>query len=54
LVPSGERGTPRRKSTETEASFPKTGITFNDYGESKAAERLIPFDIMPSIISGRE
>ncbi len=44
----------RRKSTEAEASFRKTGITFNVYGESEAAERLIPFDIVPRIISGRE
>ncbi len=44
----------RRKATEAEASFRKTGITFNVYGESEAAERLIPFDIVRRIISGRE
>ena len=27
----------RRKATEAEASFRKTGITFNVYGESEAA-----------------
>jgi uncharacterized circularly permuted ATP-grasp superfamily protein len=44
----------RRKSTKAKASFQKTGIIFNVYGESEAAEHLIPFDIVPCIISGRE
>ena len=48
---------PRRllqKSQEAEALFRRTGITFNVYGEAEADERLIPFDIVPRIISGGE
>ena len=43
-----------RKSKEAETFFRRTGITFNVYGQEEAAERLIPFDIVPRIISGRE
>ncbi len=43
-----------RKSTEAETFFRRTGITFNVYGTAEADERLIPFDIVPRIISGRE
>lgn len=42
------------KTGDAERVFRKTGITFNVYGETDAAERLIPFDIVPRIISGRE
>ncbi|MDN2580278.1 circularly permuted type 2 ATP-grasp protein [Aquibium sp. ELW1220] len=42
------------KTGDAERVFRKTGITFNVYGETEAAERLIPFDIVPRIISGRE
>ncbi|WP_223476383.1 circularly permuted type 2 ATP-grasp protein [Oricola indica] len=42
------------KSREAETFFRRTGITFNVYGQEEAAERLIPFDIVPRIISGRE
>lgn len=44
----------RKKAREAEASFRKTGITFNVYGESEAAERLIPFDIVPRVIAAKE
>ncbi|MEO0990280.1 MAG: circularly permuted type 2 ATP-grasp protein [Pseudomonadota bacterium] len=44
----------RKKSVEAEDFFRRTGITFNVYGEDEGAERLIPFDIVPRIISGRE
>jgi len=44
----------RRKSVECEQFFRRTGITFNVYGEAAAAERLIPFDVVPRIIAGRE
>lgn len=44
----------RRKMSEAEAVFRKTGITFNVYGKKEAAERLIPFDIVPRIISSAE
>ena len=42
------------KMRDAERVFRKTGITFNVYGEEEAAERLIPFDIVPRIISGSE
>lgn len=42
------------KMREAERVFRKTGITFNVYGEEEAAERLIPFDIVPRILSGSE
>ena len=44
----------RRKSVDAERFFRRIGITFNVYGEAEADERLIPFDIVPRIISGRE
>ncbi|MEM0937298.1 MAG: circularly permuted type 2 ATP-grasp protein [Pseudomonadota bacterium] len=43
-----------RKAAEAEGFFRRTGITFNVYGAAEADERLIPFDIVPRIISGRE
>ena len=43
-----------RKSKEAEAFFRRTGITFNVYGQAAAQERLIPFDMIPRIISNRE
>jgi len=43
-----------KKSKEAEAFFRRTGITFNVYGQAAAQERLIPFDLIPRIISGRE
>ncbi len=44
----------RRKSQEAEAFFRRIGITFNVYGQDEADERLIPFDIVPRIISAKE
>ena len=44
----------RRKAREAETFFRQTGITFNVYGAADADERLIPFDIVPRIISGKE
>ena len=43
-----------QKSLEAEAFFRRTGITFNVYGQSDAEERLIPFDLVPRILSGNE
>ncbi|MCY4614625.1 MAG: circularly permuted type 2 ATP-grasp protein, partial [Nitrospira sp.] len=43
-----------RKSDEAETVFRKIGITFSVYGEEEASERLIPFDVVPRIISSRE
>ncbi|MCB1485302.1 MAG: circularly permuted type 2 ATP-grasp protein [Hyphomicrobiaceae bacterium] len=42
------------KSIEAETLFRRTGITFNVYGAQEATERLIPFDIIPRIISNSE
>lgn len=44
----------RAKQREADELFRLTGITFNVYGVEAAEERLIPFDIVPRIISGRE
>tara|TARA_R110001606_G_scaffold146995_7_gene286944 strand:- start:1568 stop:3019 length:1452 start_codon:yes stop_codon:yes gene_type:complete len=43
-----------KKSREAETFFRRTGITFNVYGEKDADERLIPFDLVPRIIDGKE
>ncbi|SNT68689.1 circularly permuted type 2 ATP-grasp protein [Paracoccus seriniphilus] len=43
-----------KKSQEAEAFFRRTGITFNVYGQTDAEERLIPFDLVPRILSSRE
>ena len=43
-----------RKRTEAEALFRRTGITFAVYGDEAASERLIPFDIIPRILSASE
>jgi len=43
-----------RKRGEAEALFRRTGITFAVYGEDAATERLIPFDIIPRILSAAE
>ena len=43
-----------QKARDAEGVFRKTGITFAVYGDEEAAERLIPFDIIPRIISGHE
>ncbi|HEU4651146.1 MAG TPA: circularly permuted type 2 ATP-grasp protein [Croceibacterium sp.] len=44
----------RRKGAEAESFFRRTGITFNVYGDDDAEERLIPFDMVPRILSGSE
>ncbi len=43
-----------RKSADAEAFFRRTGITFNVYGEDEGDERLIPFDVIPRILSAGE
>ncbi|MGQ0673884.1 MAG: circularly permuted type 2 ATP-grasp protein [Hyphomicrobium sp.] len=42
------------KRSEAEMLFRRTGITFAVYGDGEASERLIPFDIVPRIISAAE
>ena len=44
----------RKKARDAENFFRRTGITFAVYGQEEASERLIPFDIVPRIISERE
>ena len=44
----------KRKRGEAEALFRRTGITFAVYGDEAATERLIPFDIIPRILSAAE
>jgi uncharacterized circularly permuted ATP-grasp superfamily protein len=44
----------RQKSAEAEVLFRRSGITFAVYGAEEAVERLIPFDILPRIISAVE
>jgi uncharacterized circularly permuted ATP-grasp superfamily protein len=44
----------RRKGAEAESFFRRTGITFNVYGDDDGEERLIPFDMVPRIITGSE
>ena len=39
---------------EAELLFRRIGITFAVYGEADAQERLIPFDVIPRILSGAE
>ncbi len=44
----------QKKQIESEELFRLTGITFNVYGREEAEERLIPFDIIPRIVSASE
>jgi uncharacterized circularly permuted ATP-grasp superfamily protein len=44
----------RRKRDEAERAFHRVGITFAVYGENSGTERLIPFDLVPRIISADE
>jgi uncharacterized circularly permuted ATP-grasp superfamily protein len=44
----------RRKGAEAERTFRRTGITFNVYGENDAEERLIPFDMIPRIVTAAQ
>ena len=44
----------RKKAAQAENFFRRTGITFNVYGAQDADERLIPFDVVPRVISNRE
>jgi len=44
----------RTKQQEADAIFRRLGITFAVYGAEEANERLIPFDLIPRIISAAE
>ena len=43
-----------RRQDAAEAAFRSLGITFSVYGEEEAAERIIPFDIVPRIFAAAE
>jgi uncharacterized circularly permuted ATP-grasp superfamily protein len=43
-----------QKARDAENIFRKTGITFAVYGHEDASEKIIPFDLIPRIISGSE
>lgn len=43
-----------RRQQAAESAFRQLGITFAVYGDDEAAERIIPFDIIPRIFSARE
>jgi uncharacterized circularly permuted ATP-grasp superfamily protein len=51
---SQDKGWLRRQDAEAERFFRRIGITFNVYGDDAAEERLIPFDMIPRIITARE
>ena len=42
------------RRTQAEFMFRRIGITFGVYGDKEAAERLIPFDIVPRLLSRTE
>jgi uncharacterized circularly permuted ATP-grasp superfamily protein len=44
----------RQKRAEADSLFHRVGITFAVYGEQDGNERLIPFDIVPRILSAAE
>jgi uncharacterized circularly permuted ATP-grasp superfamily protein len=44
----------RARHDAAELTFRQIGITFAVYGEEEAAERIIPFDILPRVFSARE
>ena len=44
----------RAKQAEADAIFRRLGITFAVYGAAEANERLIPFDLIPRVISAGE
>lgn len=44
----------RLRSREAEILFRRIGITFAVYGDQEAEERIIPFDIVPRVITGSE
>jgi uncharacterized circularly permuted ATP-grasp superfamily protein len=44
----------RRKRAEADSLFHRVGITFAVYGEQEGNERLIPFDIIPRVLSAGE
>ncbi len=44
----------KQRQQEAELLFRRIGITFAVYGDAEAEERIIPFDIVPRVITRRE
>ena len=42
------------RRAEAELLFRRIGITFAVYGDAEAEERIIPFDIIPRILTRKE
>ena len=42
------------RHAQAEHLFRRTGITFGVYGDAEGAERLIPFDLVPRVLTGAE
>jgi len=53
-IASQPKGGMSQKARDAEAIFRRLGITFAVYGSNEATERLIPFDIVPRVISAAE
>ena len=51
---SEDRPSLKAKRRDANDLFRLTGITFNVYGSSEGEERLIPFDIIPRVITSNE
>ncbi len=49
-----ERNSLKAKRRDANDLFRLTGITFNVYGSEEGEERLIPFDIVPRVITSNE
>jgi len=42
------------KRHSVDLAFLRQGVTFNVYGDSRGAERIFPFDLVPRIIPAKE
>jgi uncharacterized circularly permuted ATP-grasp superfamily protein len=51
---SADASSLEHKRTEADALFRRRGITFNVYGDESGEERLIPFDVIPRILTAQE
>ena len=43
----------RKKAKKAKEIFQSTGVTFNVYGDQEGVERVIPFDVIPRIMTTR-
>ena len=44
----------RKKAKKAKEIFQSTGVTFNVYGDQEGVERVIPFDVIPRIMTSDE